>query len=127
MDSKLRGRYCEERFFKSFQKLSKLICMRSRHSFSTDFIIRKCKGDKSKAILFARITVDGCSKEISIKEKIDSDDWDNKREMVKGKSQAAKAINNAIDDIRFRIKEKYRMLEDAGAHKAQGIYQLHLF
>lgn len=89
--------------------------MRSTHSFATDFIIRKCKGDKTKAMIFARITVDGSSREISIKEKINHEDWDNKGEIVKGKSPTVKGINKAIDDIRFRIKEKYRMLEDAGA------------
>jgi integrase/recombinase XerD len=89
--------------------------MRSTHSFATDFIIRKCKGDKTKAMIFARITVDGSSKEISIKEKINRADWDSKGGKVKGKNNAAQAINRTMDDIEFRIKEKYRMLVDAGA------------
>lgn len=33
--------------------------MRSNHSFSIDFVTRKCKADENKALIYARITVDG--------------------------------------------------------------------
>jgi len=74
--------------------------MRSTHSFSTDFVIRKCKGDKTKAIDFCQ----------------DHDRWFDKRNFHQGENRPhTQAINRTIDDIRFRVKEKYRMLEDAGA------------
>lgn len=90
--------------------------MRSTHSFAIDFVTRLCKEDKKKAFIYARITVDGEQpKEISLKEKINAADWNPAKEMVKGQSIQVKSINNYIDDVRFRIKEKYRMLEDNGA------------
>lgn len=86
--------------------------MNTRQTFSIDFIIRRCKANKKRAHIFARITVDGEEpKEISIKEQIDADDWNNKSETVKGKSIEVKSINEHINDVRFRIKEKYRELE----------------
>jgi len=90
--------------------------MRSNHSFSIDFVTRKCKADKNKAFIYARITVDGEEPvEISTKEKIDPSKWNNKQEIVKGNSIEAKAINKAIDDIRFKIRAQYRMLQDIDA------------
>lgn len=80
-------------------------------SFSIDFIIRKCKANKKRADIFAKITVDGDIKELSIKEQIETADWINKQEIVKGKSIEVKAINGRIDEVRFKLKEKYRELE----------------
>lgn len=89
--------------------------MRTTHSFAIDFIIRRCKENKDKAMIFARITVDGERKEISLKEIINSDDWNNGQQKLRGKSTEAKTINNYIDDARFRIKQKYRTLEEKGS------------
>ncbi len=86
--------------------------MKSNQTFGIDFITRLCKSDKNAALLFARITVDGERKEISLKESIKIKDWDSSREIMKGHSLGAKTINNHIDDVRFRIKEKYRLLKD---------------
>jgi len=89
--------------------------MRSTHSFGVDFILRKCKGDEKYGLIYARITVDGERKEISIKEKIECGDWDSRREQVKGKGKEVQGINGAIEDVRFRIREKYRTLIGSGA------------
>ncbi|HEX5024562.1 MAG TPA: site-specific integrase [Agriterribacter sp.] len=89
--------------------------MRTTHSFAIDFIIRRCKENKDKAMIFARITVDGERKEISLKEIINSDDWNNGQQKLKGKSTQPKGINNCIDDARFRLKQKYRALEESGS------------
>ena len=62
--------------------------MRSTHSFNVDFILRKCKGDEKYGLIYARITVDGERKEISIKEKIECNEWDSRREQVIGKGFA---------------------------------------
>jgi integrase/recombinase XerD len=86
--------------------------MNTRQSFSIDFIIRKCKANKKRADIFARITVDGeLPKEISLKEQIEVKEWNSESETVKGRSIQVKAINEHINDVRFRIKEKYRELE----------------
>jgi integrase/recombinase XerD len=88
--------------------------METRNSFSIDFITRKCKTDIKNVLIYARITVNGERKEISIKEKIDWAAWNPKAEMVNGRTIEDKTINNTIDNIRFRTKEKYRALEDKG-------------
>lgn len=86
--------------------------MKTTHSFSTDFLIRRCKENKKRALIFARITVDEERREISLKEQIDAADWDPKKEIVKGKTGQVKSINQYIEDVRYKIKEKYRLLYD---------------
>ncbi len=44
--------------------------MRTTHSFGIDFLIRRCKDNKRKALIYARITVDEERREISVKEQI---------------------------------------------------------
>ena len=84
--------------------------MKAMNSFSIDFITRLSKNDKSKALLYARITVNEKRAETSLKEQINPDCWDSSSEEVMGKSQAARALNRNIEDVRFRHKEKYRLL-----------------
>jgi len=86
--------------------------MKSTNTFSIIFIIRLNKKDKSFALLYARILANGERTEISLKETIKTDEWDAPREMLKRKSPQAKAINKYIEDVRYRLKEKYRMLEE---------------
>lgn len=86
--------------------------MRTTHSFGVDFIIRKCKTNKTRALLYARINVDGERREISLKEHLATSDWIADKEMIKGRTVEVKALNEYIDDVRFKIKEKYRKLQD---------------
>jgi site-specific recombinase XerD len=89
--------------------------MRSNQSFAVNFVKRRCKENKKRANIYARIYVDGgLPKEISLKEEIEASAWDEKREIVKGKGVETKAFNDYIDDVRSKIKEKYRELEIAG-------------
>jgi integrase/recombinase XerD len=53
--------------------------MKANQTFGIDFIARLCKSDKNSALLFARITVDGERKEISLKEIVKIKDWDSAR------------------------------------------------
>ncbi|MBN8880458.1 MAG: site-specific integrase [Sphingobacteriales bacterium] len=85
--------------------------MCERQTFSIDFIVRKCKADKRRADIFARVTVDGEIAEISTKNQIDYNNWDNKKEIVKGKSIEIATINEHIRDVRYRLTEKHRELE----------------
>jgi len=89
--------------------------MQTRHSFSVDFIIRKCRENKKRALIYARITVDGERKEISLKESIDASAWDNKGECIKGKGASVKSLNEYIEEVRFKIKSKYRLLHENNA------------
>jgi len=112
MDSNVRPDENVKSEFNSFQNLSKEITMTTTHSFGIDMIIRRCKENKKKALIYARITVDEERKEISLKEQIDAADWGSKKEIVKGKTEQIKSLNQYIEDVRFKIKEKYRTLCD---------------
>lgn len=87
--------------------------MEQTHSYSLDFIRRLCKKEKNKALLYARITVDGEEPaEISLKEKINAAAWDNQKKKVKGKGLEVDTINQHITDVRAKIKAKYRELQE---------------
>ena len=85
--------------------------MQNMQTFSVDLLFRRCKSNKSRAMIYARITVNGERVEISLKEQINADEWNNDRCILKSKSPEAKKINEYIDNVRFRIKDKYRMLQ----------------
>jgi len=89
--------------------------MKTTHSFATDFLIRLSKENKKKALIYARITVDEERREISLKEQIDASEWNKEKEMLTGKTERTKSINQFIEDVRFKIKEKYRQLCDKDA------------
>src|ERR1700754_4790599 len=112
MDSNVRADKNVKSELDFISKTVKKITVKTTHSFSIDFLIRRCKEDKKRALIYARITVDEERKEISLKEQIEAPDWDPKKGSVKGKSETAKSINKHIEDVRFKIKEKYRMLSD---------------
>lgn len=77
-----------------------------------DLTIRKCKGDKSHAFIYARITVDGdLPKEICLKDKIKTNTWNYEAEKVKGNSIEAKTINDYIDEVRAQIRAQYKLLQ----------------
>jgi hypothetical protein len=88
---------------------------RTTHTFSIDFFKRTCrsKKKKGKAHIYARIWVDGEPAEISPKEEISENDWDPHVEQVKGRSIQAKSITDHIDDVRRKIRNKYRVLQQA--------------
>ncbi len=88
--------------------------MCERQTFSIDFIARKSKGKKNKATIFARVTVDGETREISTKNLISFSSWDSVKEIVRGRSIETASINKHIEDVRFRLQEKYRELERQG-------------
>jgi hypothetical protein len=116
MDDNLRDQNnCGDGALKSFQNLLKNVAMETTHTFSVDFLIRKSKADKSKAFIYARITLDGDTKELSIQEEIATKDWGTKTETVQGRSVEAQSINDHIEDVRYKIKQKYRDLKARNA------------
>jgi hypothetical protein len=86
--------------------------MKANNRFSIAFIVSLCKKDKTKGLLYARVAVNGEFTKVSLKEQIDPESWDPAREEVKNKTAQAKALNKHIEDVRFRIKEKYLLLTD---------------
>lgn len=102
----------EERIQFISEPIKKNVFMRSTHTFSIDFIIRKCKTNKMKSFIYARITVDGEEKEVSLKEQINTLDWDSKTETISAKGQAAKYVNQVIHETRARLRAQYRLLQE---------------
>ena len=81
-------------------------------TFAISFLTRKCKGDKKRADIYARITVNGEQKEFSVKEQILVSSWDSRKNRVRGNTMEARSINEHLDNIRQSIKSKYRKLVD---------------
>lgn len=84
--------------------------MKTTHSFSIDFLIRKCKENGQKAIIYVRVTVNEERKEISLKEKIDVSSWNSSQGVVVGKSPEIKKLNEHIKNVEYLIRQHYRTL-----------------
>ncbi|GAB3366667.1 hypothetical protein GCM10027566_38550 [Arachidicoccus ginsenosidivorans] len=114
-DEKFRTLLDEKKSRQTISKSFKKNAMRSPHSFEIEFLIRRCKDDKTSGFIYVRITIDKERAELSLKERIPVADWDSKKKQVRGNSMQVKALNQHMDDVRFKIKLKYRMLLDKEA------------
>lgn len=106
--------------------------MTAPNTFSIDFIARKVKNNPTLACIFARITINGETAEISLKEKVVHTKWDPRAECMEGKTAEVRDINNYIDIVRNKIRNAYRQLADnnevitidAVRDKYFGVYKL---
>lgn len=100
--------------------------MKATCTFGIDFIARKVPSVPTKRRLYAKITINGESVEISLKQLVDPKDWDSRKECLKAKSAEAHSFNSFIEKVRFLITEKYRILidkgEDVTAPKVKTLY-----
>jgi len=85
--------------------------MKTTHTFGIQFIIRTGKNDKSKGIVYARITVDTRRIEISLKKTIAVGDWNNARGIAKGSSPEAKKFNSYLEQVHAQLTDAYRELQ----------------
>lgn len=84
--------------------------MKTTNTFSVQFIIRTKKNDLTKALIYARISVNGKRIEISLKRIIDPLTWHGAGECVKGTSIDVGQINKLIEETRYKIRECYQEL-----------------
>lgn len=84
--------------------------MKTANSFGIQFIARTGKADQEQAMIFARITVNGQKTELSLKTTIETKSWNQAKQCVKS-GKDARAINNYIEQIRFRLTECYRQVQ----------------
>lgn len=85
--------------------------MKNTNTFGIQFVIRIFKQGKSKqANVYARITVNGRRAEISLKQKVDPEAWDDSKGRAKGKSEEIIKLNNYIERIRTLIADGYHDL-----------------
>jgi site-specific recombinase XerD len=85
--------------------------MKSSHTFGIQFILRPGKKDKTRGIIFARITIETKRAEISLKKNMAIDDWNSSRGIAKGSSLEVKKFNCYLEQVRSRLTEAYRELQ----------------
>jgi site-specific recombinase XerD len=87
--------------------------MKTKSTFGTFYFLRKSKSRKEDSIyqIYVKITIDGESTEISLKEEIEKKYWDSKRGLAIGKSDNMKRLNTHLEEVRSNIVECYRQLK----------------
>ncbi|WP_448104347.1 site-specific integrase [Pedobacter panaciterrae] len=89
--------------------------MKSTHTFSISFFLKKDKAKNGKAPLFVRITVDGSFTDISTKKKVEMALWNQSAQTLTGKGVEeqmirekirllSNEINNAYNELRYENK-----------------------
>ncbi len=93
-----------------------------RSSYSVLFILRKNKLLKNgKAPIYLRLTINGESKEMSLKTSVFIDDWDIKKGIVKKNKKDAVDINRYIEGVRGQLFNVRRQLEEKGKHVSSSL------
>ncbi|WP_419803472.1 Arm DNA-binding domain-containing protein [Mucilaginibacter sp.] len=88
--------------------------MKTSNTFGIQFIIRQDKIKNDKAPIYARITVNGEIVHFALKQWVDLAIWDTSRGSSKGKVEAAKYINNGLDQVRLALSNCYQELQVEG-------------
>ena len=77
--------------------------MKTNQTFSILIWVNKAKATFEGAPIFARITIDGKSAEISLKKKVNPEKWDPKTGCMKGNNEEAKILNTYISQVKSEI------------------------
>lgn len=85
--------------------------MKAQSTFSILFWLSKNRIRNGKAQLFARITVEGKRAEIATHCEVSPLEWDSRAQMVVGKSQEAKEINNHLAIVKAKLLKCQSQLE----------------
>lgn len=88
--------------------------MRTSQTFSISFFIRKKKTSPTLALLYARLTVNGKSLEMSLKRTILFDKWNQNASKLIGGSLESRQINKKIDDTKSQLYVAYDNLLKEG-------------
>jgi site-specific recombinase XerD len=85
--------------------------MGSSTTFSILIWINSSRAKNNVAELYARITVNSKRANISLKKKIDVNNWNKAKACVKGNSQKARIINQSIEQTKANIFQAYQDLK----------------
>ena len=85
--------------------------MKTVHTFSILFWIRRKKLQDGKAPVYARVTIDGKRSEISVKRNIEPERWDIKKGLAKGSKEESRAVNDYLGQVRNHLYECYTELK----------------
>jgi site-specific recombinase XerD len=85
--------------------------MRSSNTFGIQFVIRLPKQQKNdQATVFARISVNGRRCEISLKKKVNAQNWDDAKGKARGTKEEIRKLNEHIERVRTIIADGYHDL-----------------
>jgi site-specific recombinase XerD len=88
--------------------------MKANQTFSILFWISKNRIKNGRAPIYARITVNGKRAEIAVQREVSLMEWNSRAQMVIGKSQEAKGINNHLAIIKANLCSCHSKLEARG-------------
>ena len=83
--------------------------MESMQSFGIQFVARP-SGDSNKLLVYVRITVNGSRSEISLKQRVEPNEWNPVAEKVNGRKKQNKDLNQFLEKVRARLSNIYREL-----------------
>ena len=86
--------------------------MKTTNTFSVVLFLRPNKQNRAEGLIYARITVNGTTTELSLKETVSIEQWNPERQEVAGRTPQIKALNAHLDNVVFKLKEKYRQMVD---------------
>ncbi len=84
--------------------------MKKVNTFGIQFVIRKHRIKGGEAPIYARITVNSSRCEISLKRRINTDNWNNGKGMAKGKNPEISKLNSYLEQIRSQLTNHYQDL-----------------
>lgn len=88
--------------------------MRTKNTFSVLFWVDQKNYTNNQALLYARITVNGKRVNISLKQKIALNLWDNKNKKAKGNSAEARQINLYLNQVNTQLFQCFQNLKFKG-------------
>lgn len=90
--------------------------MRSNSTFSVLFWLYSSRSKNGKAPIYARISVNGKKLNISLKQRIQINEWDSNKQRVKSSSIDAKSTNQYLDEFYFGLFHSFQQLRIEGKH-----------
>ena len=82
-----------------------------RNTFGISFFVKKYKAKSGLAPIYARITVKGKYLDVSLKRKVELDNWDERSGTTKGRKSEAHQLNQYLEQVRNRFYECREELE----------------
>ena len=73
--------------------------MKTVSTFSVILILRPIKNKINEGLIYARISVNGEQREISLKEKVLISQWNADKQQVEGRTPQKKALNTHLDNV----------------------------
>jgi site-specific recombinase XerD len=86
--------------------------MKDPNSFGVHYILRRRNGDN--AAVYAKISVNGCAREISMRHSVKIADWESIKGLVKTSTLQSRRLNHELEEQRAKIMRCYTEIRDSG-------------